>query len=77
MTTVQTHTRIVDAPIALHTKEFAAAVAADRAQVGVIKAAKALSCAGYEILTDENLRREIKREFDEKVPSYPNLHLDI
>ena len=75
--TVQTHAKIVDAPIPLHTKEFAAAVAADRAQIGVIKAAKALSCAAYEILTDEKLRREIGREFEEKVPSYSDLRLEV
>jgi len=74
--TVETQVKIVDEPIDLHTKEFAVASASDRALVGVIKAAKALGCAGYEILTDENLRREIKKEFDEKVPSYTNLNLD-
>ncbi|GHV39295.1 amidohydrolase [Synergistales bacterium] len=73
--TVQTHVKIADEPATLHTKEFAVASASDRAQEGVMKAAKALACAGYEILTDENLRRIIKKEFDEKVPLYSSLSL--
>lgn len=75
--TVQTHVKIADEPAVLHTREFLEAVASDRAQEGVIKAAKALACAGYEILTDENLRRIIRKEFDERVPVYSSLSLVV
>lgn len=74
--TVQTHVKIADEPAVLHTKEFAAAVTSKRAEDGAIKAAKSLACAGYEILTDDNLRRTIEKEFNEKVPSYSNLNLE-
>lgn len=70
MPAIHAYFKITDKKINAHSKDFAAAAVTDYAHEITLKAAKALACTAYEILTDESLRGEIKKEFEEKVPHY-------
>lgn len=73
---IHAYIKITDEKIVSHSMEFTKASITEKAHDITLKAAKALACAGYEILTDENLRVEIQKEFDSKVPIYSSMSLD-
>lgn len=66
--TIHPYFKIADPGVNSHSKDFANAAVTDGAHESAIKTAKALACTAYEILTNEKVREEIKREFDETVP---------
>jgi amidohydrolase len=68
MPAIHAYFKIADDTVNAHSKDFAAAAISDYAHDMTVKAAKALSCTAYEILSDQDLRSRIKKEFDEKVP---------
>jgi metal-dependent amidase/aminoacylase/carboxypeptidase family protein len=59
-----------------HSASFTEAAISKGAAIATIKSSKALACTGYEILTDQRLRNEIKKEFDQKVPKYGSFKID-
>ncbi len=75
MPAIHAYIKIAEKGVVAHNKSFAEAAITDRAQEAGIKAAKALAATAYEILTDENLRKEIKDEFDRTVPVYADMSL--
>jgi amidohydrolase len=66
--TIHPYFKIADPEVKSHSKDFANAAITDRAHESAIKTAKALACTAYEILTNEKVREEIRREFEEAVP---------
>jgi len=76
MPAIHAYFKITDKSIASHSLNFTNAAVTDEAHESALKTSKALSCAGYEILTDEKLREKILKEYSEKVPKYDNLDLD-
>jgi len=76
MPAIHAYFKITDKDIASHSMDFTNAVITEYAHESALKTSKALSCAGYEILTDEKLREEILKEYTENVPKYENLNLD-
>lgn len=67
---IHAYVKIVDEEINPHSQDFTDAAITERADEATIKAAKALACTGYELLTDEILRKEVEKEFEENVPKY-------
>lgn len=76
MPAIHAYFKITDKSIASHSMNFTNAAITDEAHESALKTSKALSCAGYEILTDEKLREKIMKEYSENVPKYDNLDLD-
>jgi amidohydrolase len=76
MPAIHAYFAIADEGVTAHSAEFTRAAVTDRAHESALKTAKALACAGYEILTDEELRGKIAREFEETVPHYDSLELE-
>ncbi|NLW40575.1 MAG: M20 family metallopeptidase [Tissierellia bacterium] len=67
---IHSYIKIADKGVNVHSIEFARAANSPRAHEQMIKAAKAMALTGYDILTDENLRRKIEEEFNSTVPKY-------
>jgi len=59
-----------------HSLDFTKASAADRAHKQMLKGAKALAMTGLDIFTDEELKINIYKEFNEKVPKYSREELE-
>ncbi|MGB6022124.1 MAG: M20 family metallopeptidase [Ornithinimicrobium sp.] len=56
---------ISDSDVALHTKEFAAAAATERADAAAIDGAIGLAVTAWDYLADDDLALAVRREFDE------------
>ncbi|GFN35523.1 M20 family metallopeptidase [Tepidimicrobium xylanilyticum] len=67
---IHSYIKIADKGVNSHSIDFTKAANSPRAHEQMIKAAMAMALTGYEILTDENLRREIQEEFNSNVPKY-------
>lgn len=50
-----------------HTIEMAEATITNEAHEAILKGAIALACTGYDVISDENLLAEIKKEFEETI----------
>ena len=73
---IYAYVKIADDNVVSYSSDFTKAAISQRANEAIIKAAKALACTGYEIMTDEKLRQEVDKEFKEKVPVYDSLDLN-
>lgn len=67
---IHSYIKIAEKGVNSHSRDFTKAANSPRAHEQMIKAAKAMSLTGYDILTDENLRRNINEEFNNTVPKY-------
>ncbi len=76
MPAIHAYFKITDKSITSHSMDFTNAVITDYAHESALKTSKALSCTGYEILTDEKLREKILQEYSKNVPKYDNLDLE-
>lgn len=72
---IHAYVKITDKSVSSHHRDFAEEAVKEQAHEAMVKGAKALAAAAYDIFTDEGLRSAIKREFDEKVPYYDNFEL--
>lgn len=68
--TIHSYIKIADKGVNIHSIDFTKAANSPRAHKQMIKAAKAMALTGYDILTDEKLRRDIYEEFSRTVPKY-------
>src|SRR5690606_18230722 len=68
--TIHSYIKIADKGVNTHSIDFTKAANSPRAHKQMIKAAKAMALTGYDILTDEKLRRDIYEEFSRTVPKY-------
>lgn len=75
MPSIHSYVKITDEKVIAHNANFTKVTNKDQAHDMVVKAAKALAATGYEILSDEKLRSDIRKEFEEKVPHYDNFEL--
>jgi amidohydrolase len=73
---IHAYFKITEKDIASHSTNFTEAALTDEAHESTFKTSKALSCTGYEILTDTKLREQILKEYSEKVPKYDNFDLE-
>ncbi|MCG8572339.1 MAG: M20 family metallopeptidase [Spirochaetes bacterium] len=64
---IHAYMKICNQSVKGHSKEFSLAAVSPRADEVVIKTAKALAMTGYDIFTNEILRKRIYQEFKEKV----------
>lgn len=71
--TIQPYIRICDEDC--HTEGFLEAARSERAQEQMAKAAAALAMTGYDLLTDEALRRRVREEFARTAPAYARSEL--
>lgn len=67
---IHSYIKIADRGTNSHSTDFTKAANSHRAYDMALKAAKAMALTGYDILTDEKLRRDIQEEFDRIVPKY-------
>ena len=67
---IHSYIKIADKGVNSHSMDFTKAANSPRAHKQIIKAAKAMALTGYDILTDENLRKNIYEEFNNTVPKY-------
>lgn len=65
---IHSYLKIADDSVNAHSIEFNKASNSSRAKEIAIKGAKGLAMTGYDILSSENLRNKINKEFEEKVP---------
>lgn len=65
---IHSYLKIGNQEVKAHSKEYAVAAKSDLAKDMAIKGAVGLALAGLDILMNEELRIEIKNEFDQKVP---------
>ncbi|MCL2565939.1 MAG: M20 family metallopeptidase [Defluviitaleaceae bacterium] len=70
MPVIQPGVQVCEPDIAGHTIEYRDACITGRAHEAIMKAAKGLAMTGYELFTDESLRKKTLEEFKETVPAY-------
>lgn len=68
--TIHSYIKIAEPDINSHSIEFTKAAVTDRAHRQMLKGAKALALTGLDILTHEDFREKINREFYSTVPKY-------
>ena len=68
--TIHSYIKIADKGVNSHSMDFTKASNSSRAYEEIIKATKAMALTGFDILTDENLRENINKEFINTVPKY-------
>lgn len=68
--TIHSYIKIADKGVNSHSMDFTKASNSPRAYEEIIKATKAMALTGFDILTDENLRENINKEFINTVPKY-------
>ncbi len=67
---IHSYIRITDREINSHSTDFTKASISDMAHSQMIKGAKGLALTGFDILSDESLRKDIYDEFYNTVPRY-------
>lgn len=72
---IHSYIKIADEDVFAHTIEFTNASKSDYALSQMIKSSKALALTGFDILTNEILRKNIKTFFELNVPKYKNADL--
>ncbi|AOT72563.1 amidohydrolase [Geosporobacter ferrireducens] len=73
---IHAYLQIADRGINSHSMDFTKASATERAHGQMIKGAKALAMTGLDIFKDKELRKQIYKEFAEKVPRYSKEDLE-
>lgn len=67
---IHSYIKIADKEVNSHSIEFTKAANTSTAYEQIIKAAKAMALTGFDIFTDETLRKNINDEFNRAVPKY-------
>lgn len=73
---IHSYIKITETEINSHSIDFTKASITDEAHIQMLKAAKAMALTGYDIFTDEVLRKNIYDEFNESVPKYSKEDLE-
>lgn len=67
---IHSYLRIAEPGVNAHSVDFTRASASEFAHEQMIKGAKALAMTGWDIFSDEGLRKKIREEFNRSVPKY-------